>query len=93
MTGKIITATPYDAAQFTDSWHKNDTLWRIRELPVDALYDAMEQLPAPDTCKFDLVKVELVHPGKGTYIWIFNRRRLESGPPAWFIHQVEFHAH
>jgi hypothetical protein len=78
--------------RFTDSWYKNDTLWRIRELPVSGLLDIMARLPPAEQSATEFAKAEMIDPARGLFLVIFQRK-VVNGRAGWFIYQVEFHAH
>lgn len=81
-------------APFTDSWHANDTLWRIRELACDDLLRVMAQLPPADSSKHDLCKADFMDPARrATFHMIFIRKRVGDGELRWHIHQVQFEEH
>lgn len=78
---------------FKDSWHGNDTLWRIRELCVDDILRVLARLPPANESKHELIRADYLDPAKkATYHMTFIRKRGEVHPDfRWFIHQVEYH--
>lgn len=78
-------------ARFSDAWHKNDTLWRIREIPVDAMVGVILQLPPADQCPYEFGKADFMDPERGSYHMIFQKKEPRKGKWAWFIYQVQFH--
>lgn len=78
---------------FSDSWHKNDSLWRIREIPFETLMHLGANLPPPQESKHELARADCLDPIRRCVfhvIWI--RRKSLDGTWRWFIHQVEFNA-
>lgn len=77
--------------EFDDTWHKNDTIYRIRDLSCESLCKVMAELPSASdwTFKGDLAEVKAIDPVNGAkYAVTFQRRDIGARSWRWFLYQV-----
>ena len=75
-----------------DTWHANDSIYRIREISVESLFKVMAQLPsAADWTGTALVEVAAIDPvHQVKYAVTFQRRPLtdDGRDYRWFFYTI-----
>lgn len=83
---KIVSVKGHNDWAIKDTWHKNDTIYFVRDVPIEALMQLFAKLPPADGA-FEWAKLDALDPGLGVrYVFQFQRKNVQGW--RWFLYQV-----